>query len=65
MAKRWMICIAESTAVFCTDRFFAVVAEKVRKLAEQSASIDEIASSSQALAHLAMNLREAVSKFKV
>jgi len=32
---------------------------------EQSASMEEIASSSQALAHLAMNLREAVSKFKI
>ncbi|AIF50586.1 methyl-accepting chemotaxis protein [Pelosinus sp. UFO1] len=32
---------------------------------EQSASMEEIASSSQALAHLAMDLREAVSKFQV
>ena len=32
---------------------------------EQSASMEEIASSSQALAHLAMDLREAVSKFQI
>jgi methyl-accepting chemotaxis protein len=32
---------------------------------EQSASMEEISSSSQALAHLAMNLREAVSKFQL
>lgn len=32
---------------------------------EQSASMEEIASSSQALAHLAMDLREAVGKFQI
>jgi methyl-accepting chemotaxis protein len=32
---------------------------------EQSASMEEIASSSQRLARLAMDLREAVSKFRV
>jgi methyl-accepting chemotaxis protein len=32
---------------------------------EQSASMEEIASSSQALAHLAMDLRESVSKFQI
>ena len=32
---------------------------------EQSASMEEIASSSQALANLAMNLRKAVSKFQI
>ena len=32
---------------------------------EQSASMEEVASSSQALAHLAMDLQEAISKFKM
>ncbi len=32
---------------------------------EQSASMEEIASASQALAHLAMKLREAVSQFQI